>query len=70
MSKNLITEYDYKDDSIKTYQIIREYDDGRIQAMNDGSGVVLEIKGMDHATKYCSILNANAVGCSYKIRTS
>ena len=70
MSKNLITEYDYKDDSIKTYQIIREYDDGRIQVLNDGAGVVLEIKGMEHAISYVSTLNANAVGCSYKFRTS
>ena len=68
MAKTLITEYDHKDDSIHVYHIVRQYDDGRIQMMNDSLGEVLVIKGMEHAMKYISTLNANAVGCSYMIR--
>lgn len=68
MAKTLITEYDHKDDSIHVYHIVRQYDDGRIQMMNDSLGEVLVIKGMEHAMKYISTLNANAVGCSYMMR--
>ena len=69
MSKGLITEYDYKDDSQKTYQIIRQDPDGKYVVINDGLGQTMEIKGLNNAMNFATTLNENAKGCIYKVRT-
>lgn len=69
MGKGLITEYDYKDDSQKTYQIIREYSNGKTVVINDGLGQTMEIKGLSNAMGFAATLNENAQGCIYKVRT-
>jgi|TARA_R110000744_G_scaffold53679_2_gene114513 hypothetical protein len=69
MAKGLITEYDYKDDANRSYQIIREYPTGECKVMNDGLGQTMEIKGLANAMNYATTLNENAKGCVYKVRT-
>ena len=69
MSKGLLTEYDYKDDANRTYQIIREYANGDATVLNDGLGQTMEIKGLNNAMNFATTLNENAKGCIYKVRT-
>jgi len=71
MAKGLITEYDYKDDTNKTYQIIRESATGELTVLNDGLGQTMEIRGINNAMNFVAMLNENAGdSIRYKVRTT
>jgi hypothetical protein len=67
--KILLTEYDYKEDHNKSYQIIKELSDGQIHVVNDGLCETLEIQGLTNALNYVAALNKYASNCVYKIRS-
>tara|TARA_R110002074_G_scaffold182526_1_gene347443 strand:- start:1041 stop:1253 length:213 start_codon:yes stop_codon:yes gene_type:complete len=66
--KKLITEYDYKDEPTRSYQIIKELENGMQIVVLNGLTQTLEIKGLKKAMDYVATLNEHAKGCSYSIR--
>ena len=70
MTKKLITEYDYKDNPDKSYQIIKRLANGQEVVVLNGLTHVLEIKGLKKAMDYVAVLNEHAVDCEYRVRAS
>ena len=68
MGKGLITEYNYTEEPDKSYQILKQFEDGRTVVVLNGLTQTLEIKGLENAMEYVATLNEHAVGHTYKVR--
>jgi len=68
MGKGLITEYNYTEEPDKSYQILKEFEDGSVVVVLNGLTQTMEIKGLENAMDYVSTLNEHAVGHKYKVR--
>lgn len=68
MAKKLMTEYNYSEEPDKTYQIIKEFDNGQKVVVLNGLSQTMEIKGLENAMNYAATLNEHATGCTYAVR--